>query len=346
MESDPSTATNIRTNGTFTSFSPFWNFQSQSLQPQYDSTRWIWNSETTLFNGKGLEIENKDPLGRYNSGLYGYNLTLPTAVIQNARYRESAFEGFEDYGFVTQVCDTSCPSVRHFDFTAYKDKLDTVIRHSGKYSLRLAAGEQAGILAALTDPAQDTVTAPLTFTTLTDTCVNGGATSLLKKMQTTSAELLPLFSPSKGQRLLVSAWVKEDQDCKCASYTNNRIDVLCTGTDSSLAELTPAGSIIEGWQRYEGFVDVPPGSSFITITMKATGAVTVYFDDLRVHPFNGNMKSFVYNPVNLRLMAELDENNYATFYEYDDDGTLVRVKKETQRGIKTIKETRSALIKQ
>ena len=51
------------------------------------------------------------------------------------------------------------------------------------------------------------------------------------------------------------------------------------------------------------------------------------------------------DPVNLRLMAELDENNYATFYEYDDDGTLVRLKKETERGIKTIKETRSALLK-
>ena len=45
-------------------------------------------------------------------------------------------------------------------------------------------------------------------------------------------------------------------------------------------------------------------------------------------------------------MAELDENNYATFYEYDDDGTLIRVKKETERGIKTIKETRSALLKE
>jgi hypothetical protein len=49
--------------------------------------------------------------------------------------------------------------------------------------------------------------------------------------------------------------------------------------------------------------------------------------------------------VSLRLMAELDENNYSTFYEYDDDGTLIRVKKETERGIMTLKETRSALIK-
>jgi hypothetical protein len=41
-------------------------------------------------------------------------------------------------------------------------------------------------------------------------------------------------------------------------------------------------------------------------------------------------------------MAELDENNFATFYEYDDEGSLVRVKKETERGIMTIKENRSS----
>ena len=84
----------------------------------------------------------------------------------------------------------------------------------------------------------------------------------------------------------------------------------------------------------------------MTVSLEATGSTAVYFDDLRIHPFNANMKSFVYNPVNLRLMAELDENNYSTFYEYDDDGTLIRVKKETERGVKTIKETRSALLKQ
>ena len=57
------------------------------------------------------------------------------------------------------------------------------------------------------------------------------------------------------------------------------------------------------------------------------------------------MKSYVYDPVSLRLMADLDENNYATYYEYDDDGTLIRVKRETEKGILTLKETRTALFK-
>jgi hypothetical protein len=54
------------------------------------------------------------------------------------------------------------------------------------------------------------------------------------------------------------------------------------------------------------------------------------------------MKGYVYDPRTLRLSAELDENNYATFYDYDEEGQLVRVKQETIEGIKTLKETRSA----
>jgi hypothetical protein len=68
----------------------------------------------------------------------------------------------------------------------------------------------------------------------------------------------------------------------------------------------------------------------------------VYFDDIRIHPFNADMKTYVYDPQTLRLMAELDENNYATFYNYDEEGQLIRVKKETVQGVKTIKETRTS----
>jgi hypothetical protein len=42
-------------------------------------------------------------------------------------------------------------------------------------------------------------------------------------------------------------------------------------------------------------------------------------------------------------MAELDENNFATFYEYDDEGILIRVKKETEKGTMTIRESRTGV---
>jgi len=87
---------------------------------------------------------------------------------------------------------------------------------------------------------------------------------------------------------------------------------------------------------------VPPGATSANLVLSNDGSQDVYFDDIRIHPFNANMKSYVYDPFSLRLSAELDENNYASFYEYDEEGQLVRVKKETIQGIKTIKETRSS----
>jgi hypothetical protein len=59
-------------------------------------------------------------------------------------------------------------------------------------------------------------------------------------------------------------------------------------------------------------------------------------------PDGANMKTFVYDPFNSRLQAELDGNNFATFYEYDQEGVLVRVKKESERGILTVNEHRKA----
>lgn len=104
------------------------------------------------------------------------------------------------------------------------------------------------------------------------------------------------------------------------------------------------GAIIEGWQRISGTFKVPNDAFLITIELKNTennGAVNAYFDDIRVHPVDSNLKSFVYDPITQRLTAEMDENNYATFYEYDKEGGLIRVKKETERGVFTIQETRS-----
>ena len=151
------------------------------------------------------------------------------------------------------------------------------------------------------------------------------------------------FTLLQGKKMVLGAWAKETTKCKCSTYVNNHIEISFDGNRPLTFQ--PAGNIIEGWQRYEAIFTVPDDATNISVTFKSTDSNSVYFDDVRIHPFNANEKSFVYHSSNLRLMAELDENNYASFYEYDDDGTLTRVKKETEKGIKTITETRSALQK-
>jgi hypothetical protein len=158
---------------------------------------------------------------------------------------------------------------------------------------------------------------------------------------------LPSFSPFQATKIVVGAWVKErnNNPDTVTTLRNTQMQISFTGGGSTIT-LKPTGNIIEGWQRIEDTLTIPATATQMTISLMSTNSdVPVYFDDVRVHPYNSTMKSFVYNPINVRLMAELDENNYSSFYEYDDDGTLIRVKKETERGIKTVKETRSALLK-
>ena len=154
------------------------------------------------------------------------------------------------------------------------------------------------------------------------------------------------FAPTEEKRYWLSAWVKEDriQGDSYIDYKNGYIKLNFIGsTGSSDVSFYASGEIIEGWQRIVGEFTVPNSINDIKIDLINKDAqVDIYFDDIRIHPFNASMKSYVYDPVTLLLSAELDDNNFATIYEYDQEGQLIRIKKETQRGIMTIQESRSS----
>ncbi|WP_207513122.1 PA14 domain-containing protein [Longitalea luteola] len=519
VESDPADSTNIRVNGIIQDFAPYWSFTNARLAPSSDSTRWVWNSELTHFNNKGYEIENHDPLNRYNAGQYGYNQSMPVAVAQNAQSREIGFDGFEDYGYQTDACKR-CKPYRHFDLGSDASLVDSV-RHTGLHSVRvngnsaitisfkIGTRNEAGLLPELSMK-EDSI--PLITSTVNpqgtgltvksdaawtgpnicgigtldiDTNINFNVTDRelpglcrtgsfnvewngyiqprytgtyrflgvaddnmsvhiwkngvdidltvgtglegphewldtipthaidlqagelyqirviwtaghdpnqvrlewqSEGLQPQSREVVPAnvlypwgsdlnviknisirkdttwcvqlknptgkhvinkrFSPLQGQKVVISGWVKQEGQCISGNYDNAWLNLGFNDAAGTYVTMKPTGNIIEGWQRIEDTLTIPNTATELSLTMRAASSASVYFDDIRIQPFNANMKSFVYNPVNLRLMAELDENNYATFYEYDDDGTLIRLKKETERGIKTIKETRSALLKE
>lgn len=153
----------------------------------------------------------------------------------------------------------------------------------------------------------------------------------------TCQNCLPHFNPPLG-KYVVSAWVKEkNASVYTTSYTNSKIGIYDGST--LLVTFFPTGNIIDGWQKIEGIFDLASTSNF-QMKLETTGSVTAYFDDIRVQPFNSSMITYVYDPLTLRLVAELDERNYAKFYEYDEEGKLIRIKKETEKGVMTIQETR------
>lgn len=118
--------TNIRKDGVFTSYTPFYTFGSGKWN--IDERNWTYTSEVTEFSPYGQELENKDALGRYSAANFGYRQTLATAVAANSQYKELGFDNFEDINFST--CADG-----HLKFTTDINQLAFGISHSGNYSL-------------------------------------------------------------------------------------------------------------------------------------------------------------------------------------------------------------------
>jgi hypothetical protein len=312
-------STDIRKSGAYSVFSPFWTYSGVAWNQSSD-LKWIAANEMTNFNLKGLEVENKDALNRYSAALFGYLESMPVAVASNAQYREIAYDGFEDYGFVLDCSSSDTCNTGHFNFRKNLNgsTVDTtgLYSHTGKYSLKLNG-----------------------TTTITKTVYTGVPGPIfnndnLGQYTIGSNELAKGFSPVPAKKYVLSFWVKDGAP-RDATTT-----VQATVNGTNLLNSSLQWPVVEGWKRIETPFVLPALSTGFTLQLQSSGVV--YIDDIRLHPYDGQMKSFAYDPSSQRLMGEMDENNFATFYEYDDEGILIRVKKETERGIMTIKETRSS----
>jgi hypothetical protein len=158
------------------------------------------------------------------------------------------------------------------------------------------------------------------------------------------SECVTSFSPKSG-KYIVSAWVKEDQaSATTTTYTKPSIKIHFNQSTTATYTLLAEGRIIDGWQKIESVIVIPSGANFLELKFQVSSGYA-FFDDVRFFPTDGSMMSYVYDPISLRLMAELDERNYATLYEYDEEGKLIRIKKETEKGIMTIQENRDNIRK-
>lgn len=137
------------------------------------------------------------------------------------------------------------------------------------------------------------------------------------------------FQPVISKKYMVSAWFKPGTGTPAITFPSG-----------ATAVSTTLGPVIDGWRKCD--VVFTASSTTMTMEFDVTGGNGIFkLDDVRIQPFQSTMKTFVYNPQTLWLVAELDNQNYATYYNYDQEGTLVQVKKETVKGISTIKTTRS-----
>ncbi len=334
--------TDIRNDGYIKDFQPFYRHPAVMGQDWSKNTsNWTYTSEVTKINPYGIEVENKDALSRYSAAQYGTcGLKLfPMAVASNARLQEIGYDGFEDYTCPGEDCFANRET--HFDYMPFRIYRSNTEAHTGKYSMQL-------------NPLTGLNSANMVKTLTSVDCVPSVAPACSYSLA--CSDFIMAFSPittgGVAKKYVLSYWVKEKALTgsvvteEILDYTNSLINVSLSGGSGSITPGTLKKSeIIDGWQRFEYTFSISAGATGninFTLTNIDNGPfVASYFDDIRVHPFNSNMKSFVYDPVTLKYVAELDANNFATFYEYDEEGSLVRVKKETEKGIMTIQETKN-----
>ena len=322
----------IRYQGLFTAFQSCWQVGNRIFNPG-DTRHWKWTVENSKIDSHGKMLEQTDKLGVSSSTFYGYANSFEIASANNAKYTQIGFEGFEDYAYSNRSNASDCSNPVHWiDVAPLRTDIVSTESHTGKYSLRLRPIGSYG----------------RTVTILSNSAVNSRPDAT-GPYQFERKNRAGKFSPEAGSYLL-SAWIKVNEPNaiptglintaqtlvkdKPANGHYQNAKITCNGV-----ELNERSDIIDGWQQVWGVVEI---SAAGTLEIKlSTGNSTAFFDDLRIQPLQSIMNTFVYDPETLRLAASLDENNFATFYEYDGEGELIRTKKETEKGIITLQEVDS-----
>lgn len=139
---------------------------------------------------------------------------------------------------------------------------------------------------------------------------------------------------------VLSFWAREGaMSIGSGSYSTTASIIQGTGvlTSNNLQDIS-----IDGWRKFE-YVFKPIGNTNVSIRFLGNNGGNVIIDDVRIHPFNSSMTTYVYNPTNYRYLSSLDGQNMATFYSYDEEGRLTQIKKETSSGIRTLKSSQAHL---
>ncbi len=291
----------------------------------------IWKNllAPTLTDVNGNVLETKDNENRHNTAYYS-DITDQLKASVNFAYNNQVFvEDFEDYFKATHG-----PVKRPFDLvnrsnaTGYEvptakygyNYPDKAAAHTGRYSMWLSASSNTALFILQGQP---------WFINNTSTSRALGPSSLDKYV----TGFNPWINPGTYR---FSVWVRD------AGYKNMSADFrpfIRLTINGSQSLHYAKGPVVDGWQKIDFEFAIPNNTTSRQLTILFEGgSAGGWFDDLRIYPKQAIMKSYVYNDRTRELKAILDENNYATFYEYNNALELIRVKKETERGVMTIKE--------
>lgn len=277
---------------------PVFNFQWETA----NHPSWKRLNTITMYNLDGNALESQNILDVKSAALYGYNQVVPYLTATNAAYHALLFESFETlYNFSGND---------RFENGFIKPTNSVIINdaHLGKKSLDISEASFPFSLKTL-DFAQNEAPEGLRFKVWYKSSRNEKAAEDLKIIAEHNTQN---YSASTVGNFKVIGQSGEWFLAECT------IDYVQLQSIASSAILTN----IELYFNYH----------------QPSFASTLIIDDLLIQPMFAQINAHVYDTRDFKLLATLDDQHYATLYQYNASNQLIRHKKETDRGIKTIKE--------
>ncbi len=296
--------------GKLNDFTPFnWNDVSGN------SSKWLNTEEMETYAPDGNALQSKNVLNIHSAVKFGYDNALPNLTIQNSEYDDALFESFEYTGGdalnLTPTSDCAHTGSK-------STKLSTTAISSGYW----------GVFNISTSKSR------------TEQAKNSGLSVKMWVKTGASTPTIKLLDASVYTRLGTDG---KPASTETPNFSDITFESVAKTGEWTLyeAKLTPSK-----WKDYDG-LNARVSTSTVTAyglevyieTDNSNGVPSIYEDDIRVQPLNSQMVAYVYDPSTYKILATLDDQNFAMLYQYNDEGKLIRKEKETVRGVKTLVET-------
>lgn len=275
-----------------------------------NNTDWISPIQSSKYSPYGYGIESEDLREIKSSAFYDYNKSLLTISAQNAAYKEIAFDAFEDYPLGEININHGHVIWKMIDgggppiYDNLNVSVSNEASHTGHKSLKFHLSPIPS-------------TADFEF-----------STEVIGQSEGTKG-----WEFEKGKKYIIQYWEKPSSDVPSMPFHVSNPHVLTLQNQIKVGD----------WVRKEYVLKTDAISD--ELTMKFHNPIdmegVIYIDDFRITPFNSASKAFVYDSHTFNLMAILDQNHFASIYQYDEQGNLVISKKETVNGVKSISSKRS-----
>ncbi len=296
-----------------------------------DETRWLTTATVTQYAPSGEAVEQKDILGIHSSSRLAHGTTVPLLVASNAEYDHVDFTSFEE-----ETVDEQATSGPTFE-TAHSGSISWKLKPNTNAFQALASVEFGEAMLAQGDPER------------------GLLVKFWVKRDYATADP-DLEATEVPVRVKVVGTEEGNNNVPVLLTTNGNLATFDTAPDATDIADTPPSLVPQRiyriaqtgeWTLYQVLVDnldpaLVPDDVGLTLEIRFASNIigeVVWVDDVRVQPLDASMMTYVYDRSTLALITQFDDQHFGTYYQYNGEGQLVRIKRETERGLRTVAET-------